>query len=165
MLGVGRRGPGRPSGRIELRDHARRAGRAAHRAAQRDVAIEVIGRYNPDAVVCVGVPFGHTRPQWIVPYGGSGDRRRRVAKGLGRLPLSALETAAARSQPVGTTLPYLIMLAGLVDTAISSAESSAELIASALGLGTAAQLRCHDPAAGARGASPTDDAVADIRNI
>ena len=27
-------------------------------------------RYNPDAVVVVGVPFGHTRPQWILPYGG-----------------------------------------------------------------------------------------------
>jgi len=56
------------------------AGRAAHRAAQRDTAIEIIGRYNPDAVVCVGVPFGHTRPQWILPYGGrvtvDGDARR-----------------------------------------------------------------------------------------
>jgi hypothetical protein len=20
--------------------------------------------------VCIGVPFGHTRPQWILPYGG-----------------------------------------------------------------------------------------------
>ena len=44
--------------------------RAAHRAAQRDVAIETVQRYNPDAVVVVGVPFGHTRPQWILPYGG-----------------------------------------------------------------------------------------------
>lgn len=44
--------------------------RATHRAGQRDVAIEVVGRYNQDAVVCVGVPFGHTRPQWILPYGG-----------------------------------------------------------------------------------------------
>jgi muramoyltetrapeptide carboxypeptidase LdcA involved in peptidoglycan recycling len=43
---------------------------AAHRAEQRDTAIEVIGRYNAEAVVCVGVPFGHTRPQWILPYGG-----------------------------------------------------------------------------------------------
>jgi muramoyltetrapeptide carboxypeptidase LdcA involved in peptidoglycan recycling len=47
------------------------AGRAAHRAAQRDAAIEIVGHYNPDAVVCVGVPFGHTRPQWILPYGGT----------------------------------------------------------------------------------------------
>lgn len=44
---------------------------AALRAAQRDVVIETVARYNPDAVVCVGVPFGHTRPQWIVPYGGT----------------------------------------------------------------------------------------------
>lgn len=46
------------------------AGRAAHRDAQRDTALQVLGRYNPDAVVCIGVPFGHTRPQWILPYGG-----------------------------------------------------------------------------------------------
>jgi muramoyltetrapeptide carboxypeptidase LdcA involved in peptidoglycan recycling len=45
--------------------------RRAHRAEQRDTAIETVGRYNPDAVVCVGPPFGHTRPQWIVPYGGT----------------------------------------------------------------------------------------------
>ena len=54
--------------------------RAALRAAQRDTAVEVVERYNRDAVVVVGVPFGHTRPQWIVPYGGrvtvDGSRRR-----------------------------------------------------------------------------------------
>jgi muramoyltetrapeptide carboxypeptidase LdcA involved in peptidoglycan recycling len=44
--------------------------RANLRAAQRDVVIEHIARYNSDAVVCVGVPFGHTRPQWIIPHGG-----------------------------------------------------------------------------------------------
>ena len=44
--------------------------RAAHRAAQRDVVIETVHRYNPDAVVVVGVPFGHTRPQWVLPHGG-----------------------------------------------------------------------------------------------
>ena len=32
--------------------------------------IDETSRYNPDAVICVGPPFGHTRPQWIVPYGG-----------------------------------------------------------------------------------------------
>lgn len=55
-------------------DHERQltsAQRSAHRRAQRDTAIEIIGRYNPAAVVCVGVPFGHTRPQWILPYGGT----------------------------------------------------------------------------------------------
>lgn len=44
--------------------------RAARRAEQREVAIETVHRYNPDAVLVVGVPFGHTRPQWILPYGG-----------------------------------------------------------------------------------------------
>jgi len=45
--------------------------RAARRAEQRDVAIKTVQCYNPEAVVVVGVPFGHTRPQWILPYGGS----------------------------------------------------------------------------------------------
>jgi muramoyltetrapeptide carboxypeptidase LdcA involved in peptidoglycan recycling len=40
------------------------------RAEQRDTVVEVVTRYNADAVVCVGVPFGHTRPQWILPHGG-----------------------------------------------------------------------------------------------
>lgn len=44
--------------------------RAAHRAAQRDAVLDVLGRYAPDAVVVVGVPFGHTTPQWVLPYGG-----------------------------------------------------------------------------------------------
>ncbi len=44
--------------------------RRARRAEQRDTAIDVVQAYNPDAVVVVGPPFGHTRPQWIVPYGG-----------------------------------------------------------------------------------------------
>lgn len=47
------------------------AERAARRAAQREVALETVAAYNPDAVIVVGVPFGHTRPQWILPYGGS----------------------------------------------------------------------------------------------
>ena len=47
------------------------AERAARRAEQRDAALEIVQRYNPEAVVVVGIPFGHTRPQWILPYGGS----------------------------------------------------------------------------------------------
>ncbi|MBO1756892.1 S66 peptidase family protein [Allobranchiibius sp. CTAmp26] len=46
------------------------AERKAKREEQRDTALAVVGRYNPDAVVVIGPPFGHTRPQWIVPYGG-----------------------------------------------------------------------------------------------
>ena len=58
-----------PASSFEVRPTAEE--RAAHRAAQRDVAIEIVHRYNPDAAVVVGVPFGHTRPQWILPYGGT----------------------------------------------------------------------------------------------
>jgi muramoyltetrapeptide carboxypeptidase LdcA involved in peptidoglycan recycling len=47
------------------------ADRARLRAEQRDVVVDVVRRYNPEAVVCVGVPFGHTRPQWILPHGGT----------------------------------------------------------------------------------------------
>jgi muramoyltetrapeptide carboxypeptidase LdcA involved in peptidoglycan recycling len=57
--------------------------RARLRAEQRDVVAGLIDRYNPEAVVCVGVPFGHTRPQWIIPHGGmitvDGIARRVVA--------------------------------------------------------------------------------------
>ncbi len=57
--------------------------RARLRAEQRDVVVEVISRYNPGAVVCAGIPFGHTRPQWIVPHGGTitvdGAARRVIA--------------------------------------------------------------------------------------
>jgi len=42
----------------------------AYRRAQRSAVVEQISRYNPDAVICMSVPFGHTRPQWIIPYGG-----------------------------------------------------------------------------------------------
>ncbi len=56
----------------ELNSPAQTVGeRARLRTAQRETVIEQIARYNPNAVVCVGVPFGHTRPQWIVPHGGS----------------------------------------------------------------------------------------------
>jgi muramoyltetrapeptide carboxypeptidase LdcA involved in peptidoglycan recycling len=57
--------------------------RARLRAEQRDVVVGLVGRYNPEAVVCAGIPFGHTRPQWIVPHGGAitvdGAARRVVA--------------------------------------------------------------------------------------
>lgn len=59
------------------------AERRALRVAQRDAVVDAMARYNPDAVVCVGVPFGHTRPQWILPYGGlisvDGENRRVIA--------------------------------------------------------------------------------------
>jgi muramoyltetrapeptide carboxypeptidase LdcA involved in peptidoglycan recycling len=73
-------------GRPPVSDFTRRpsAGeRARLRGEQRDVVVELVGRYNPEAVTCVGIPFGHTRPQWIVPHGGAitvdGAARRVVA--------------------------------------------------------------------------------------
>lgn len=57
--------------------------KARLRDEQRDAVIKTISRYNPEAVVCVGVPFGHTRPQWVIPHGGAvtvdGANRRIVA--------------------------------------------------------------------------------------
>lgn len=44
--------------------------RLALRSAQYDSVSGLVERYNPEAVVCAGIPFGHTRPQWIVPHGG-----------------------------------------------------------------------------------------------
>jgi len=41
------------------------------RAEQRDVVVEIISRYNPEAVVCAGIPFRHTRPLRILPHGGA----------------------------------------------------------------------------------------------
>lgn len=45
--------------------------REDYRRQQREVAIDVVGSYNPEAIICVGVPFGHTTPQWLLPYGGT----------------------------------------------------------------------------------------------
>lgn len=57
-----------PTSDFEVRPSATE--RRAKRDEQRDTAIDVVTGYNPDAVVVVGPPFGHTRPQWVVPYGG-----------------------------------------------------------------------------------------------
>jgi len=60
--------------RPPVSDHSRRPPapeRARLRADQREAVVEVVGHYNPEAVVCVGIPFGHTKPQWILPHGGT----------------------------------------------------------------------------------------------
>ncbi|MEM9610149.1 MAG: S66 peptidase family protein [Actinomycetota bacterium] len=58
-----------PASNLERRPSSEE--RARHRVAQRDAALRVIETYNPEAVVCIGVPFGHTRPQWVLPHGGT----------------------------------------------------------------------------------------------
>lgn len=66
-----------------LDDRPDAATRARRRDEQRDAVIETIRFYSSEAVVCVGVPFGHTRPQWILPHGGTmtvdGAARRVIA--------------------------------------------------------------------------------------
>lgn len=57
-----------PVGDFDFRPGAAEA--QSLRDAQRDIVVDTVRLYNPRAVVCVGVPFGHTRPQWILPYGG-----------------------------------------------------------------------------------------------
>jgi muramoyltetrapeptide carboxypeptidase LdcA involved in peptidoglycan recycling len=60
--------------RPPVSDFARRPAapeRARLRTDQRDAVVAEITRYNPEAVICAGVPFGHTRPQWILPHGGT----------------------------------------------------------------------------------------------
>jgi muramoyltetrapeptide carboxypeptidase LdcA involved in peptidoglycan recycling len=55
----------------DLSQRAPAQDRARLRAEQGDAVVELVGRYNPEAVVCVGIPFGHTRPQWILSHGGT----------------------------------------------------------------------------------------------
>ncbi|QCR40457.1 LD-carboxypeptidase [Microbacterium sp. SGAir0570] len=65
--------------RVPVHDERRRL-----RAEQRDVVLSEVTRYSEDAVICIGVPFGHTRPQWVLPYGGRVrlDGRRRGVTAL-----------------------------------------------------------------------------------
>jgi muramoyltetrapeptide carboxypeptidase LdcA involved in peptidoglycan recycling len=57
-----------PTSDLERRPPAEERSRL--RTEQREVVAELVDRYNPDAVLCAGIPFGHTRPQWILPHGG-----------------------------------------------------------------------------------------------
>ncbi|MFD5867435.1 S66 peptidase family protein [Corynebacterium sp. NPDC060344] len=52
----------------ETPDEATRRGYADDQA---HAIIATVAEYNAEVPVCVGIPFGHTRPQWIVPYGGT----------------------------------------------------------------------------------------------
>lgn len=43
---------------------------AAFRAAQREAVSRAMAEYNPDALIVFDVDFGHTDPQYVIPYGG-----------------------------------------------------------------------------------------------
>jgi muramoyltetrapeptide carboxypeptidase LdcA involved in peptidoglycan recycling len=45
--------------------------RAKYRDDQRAAVLRAVNDYNPEAMVVFGVDFGHTDPQWILPYGGT----------------------------------------------------------------------------------------------
>jgi muramoyltetrapeptide carboxypeptidase LdcA involved in peptidoglycan recycling len=44
--------------------------REAFRAEQEAAVLRALAMYNPDAVVVFGPDFGHTDPQYVLPYGG-----------------------------------------------------------------------------------------------
>ena len=46
------------------------AQREAYRDEQRAAVLRAVDHYHPGAMVVFGVDFGHTDPQWILPYGG-----------------------------------------------------------------------------------------------
>ena len=54
----------------ERHDDPGPAEREAYRSAQREAVLEAANTYLPGAPVLVGVEFGHTSPQWVLPYGG-----------------------------------------------------------------------------------------------
>ena len=59
------------------------AERQKFRDDQQAAVLRALGMYNPAAMAVFGVDFGHTTPQWVLPYGGrltvDGPARRIVA--------------------------------------------------------------------------------------
>jgi muramoyltetrapeptide carboxypeptidase LdcA involved in peptidoglycan recycling len=57
--------------------------RATFRSDQRGVVLRAMSTYNPEAMVVFGPDFGHTDPQYVLPYGGKmtidGPARRIMA--------------------------------------------------------------------------------------
>jgi muramoyltetrapeptide carboxypeptidase LdcA involved in peptidoglycan recycling len=57
--------------------------RQQYRDDQRAAVLRVFTDYNPDAMIVFDVDFGHTDPQWVLPYGGEmtvdGPARRVLA--------------------------------------------------------------------------------------
>ncbi|GID30219.1 S66 peptidase family protein [Paractinoplanes brasiliensis] len=44
--------------------------RSSYRDDQREAVLEALAVYSPSAMAVFGIDFGHTTPQWILPYGG-----------------------------------------------------------------------------------------------
>jgi muramoyltetrapeptide carboxypeptidase LdcA involved in peptidoglycan recycling len=45
--------------------------REQYRADQQAAILRALGTYNPEAMVLFNLDFGHTDPQWVLPYGGT----------------------------------------------------------------------------------------------
>ena len=45
--------------------------RTVYREEQRAAFLRALEAYHPTAMAVFGVDFGHTDPQWVLPYGGS----------------------------------------------------------------------------------------------
>lgn len=45
--------------------------RDRYRAGQRAAVLRAFALYNPEAMLVFDVDFGHTDPQWVIPYGGA----------------------------------------------------------------------------------------------
>ena len=44
--------------------------RAQFRSDQREAIVRAVETYNPTALVVLGLDFGHTDPQYVLPFGG-----------------------------------------------------------------------------------------------
>jgi muramoyltetrapeptide carboxypeptidase LdcA involved in peptidoglycan recycling len=59
------------------------AERIRYREEQQAAVLRAVDSYHPTALVVFGVDFGHTNPQWVLPYGGrltvDGPARRIIA--------------------------------------------------------------------------------------
>jgi muramoyltetrapeptide carboxypeptidase LdcA involved in peptidoglycan recycling len=58
--------------------------RERYRSDQEQAVVRAMDEYSPGTMLVVGVDFGHTTPQWVLPYGGAmtvdGPERRLVAQ-------------------------------------------------------------------------------------
>jgi muramoyltetrapeptide carboxypeptidase LdcA involved in peptidoglycan recycling len=66
-----------------LQEHRTAEQRERFRADQQAAILRALALYNHDAMVVFNVDFGHTDPQWVLPYGGlltvDGPGRRIIA--------------------------------------------------------------------------------------
>ncbi len=53
-----------------LHEHKAPEEREQYRADQQAAILNALRSYNPDAMAVFNVDFGHTDPQWVLPYGG-----------------------------------------------------------------------------------------------